>query len=234
MSFDPRFFDVPAKMLSDEGLPLIEVPQIGRADDGRLRDRSSNSSSGARSATTATRPSRPTSSTPCPASTSAASPSRSPSPAAGSTAASPSPSPSTGRSAAEPEESTRSSHGPDRPRQLPRPRQSSSAPPMTGFDNFWPWANLVGGSATRSGLKPRMPGRAAGGDPGRLRGAAWPGAYKANGVVFAVDADPDALFSQARFQYQALRNGTARRPVRRRRRSTSSSTRGRAPRPATS
>lgn len=27
ISFDPRFFDVPAKMLSDEGLPLIEVPQ---------------------------------------------------------------------------------------------------------------------------------------------------------------------------------------------------------------
>lgn len=27
VSFDPRFFDVPAKMLSDEGLPLIEVPQ---------------------------------------------------------------------------------------------------------------------------------------------------------------------------------------------------------------
>ena len=27
ISFDPRFFDVPAKMLADEGLPLIEVPQ---------------------------------------------------------------------------------------------------------------------------------------------------------------------------------------------------------------
>ena len=27
VSFDPRFFDVPAKMLSDEGLMLIEVPQ---------------------------------------------------------------------------------------------------------------------------------------------------------------------------------------------------------------
>lgn len=27
VSYDPRFFDVPAKMLSDEGLPLIEVPQ---------------------------------------------------------------------------------------------------------------------------------------------------------------------------------------------------------------
>lgn len=27
ISYDPRFFDVPAKMLSDEGLPLIEVPQ---------------------------------------------------------------------------------------------------------------------------------------------------------------------------------------------------------------
>jgi phage terminase large subunit-like protein len=27
ISFDPRFFDVPAKMLLDEGLPLIEVPQ---------------------------------------------------------------------------------------------------------------------------------------------------------------------------------------------------------------
>lgn len=27
VSFDPRFFDVPAKMLSDEGLPLVEVPQ---------------------------------------------------------------------------------------------------------------------------------------------------------------------------------------------------------------
>jgi phage terminase large subunit-like protein len=27
VSFDPRFFDVPAKMLSDEGLPLLEVPQ---------------------------------------------------------------------------------------------------------------------------------------------------------------------------------------------------------------
>jgi phage terminase large subunit-like protein len=27
ISFDPRFFDVPAKMLSDEGLPLVEVPQ---------------------------------------------------------------------------------------------------------------------------------------------------------------------------------------------------------------
>jgi phage terminase large subunit-like protein len=27
ISFDPRFFDVPAKMLSDEGLPMIEVPQ---------------------------------------------------------------------------------------------------------------------------------------------------------------------------------------------------------------
>lgn len=26
-SFDPRFFDVPAKMLDDEGLPMIEVPQ---------------------------------------------------------------------------------------------------------------------------------------------------------------------------------------------------------------
>jgi phage terminase large subunit-like protein len=27
ISFDPRFFDVPAKMLSDEGLPMFEVPQ---------------------------------------------------------------------------------------------------------------------------------------------------------------------------------------------------------------
>jgi phage terminase large subunit-like protein len=27
ISFDPRFFDVPAKMLADEGLPLVEVPQ---------------------------------------------------------------------------------------------------------------------------------------------------------------------------------------------------------------
>ena len=27
ISFDPRFFDVPAKMLSDEGLPLVEIPQ---------------------------------------------------------------------------------------------------------------------------------------------------------------------------------------------------------------
>ena len=27
ISFDPRFFDVPAKMLADEGLPLIEIPQ---------------------------------------------------------------------------------------------------------------------------------------------------------------------------------------------------------------
>lgn len=27
ISYDPRFFDVPAKMLEDEGLPLIEVPQ---------------------------------------------------------------------------------------------------------------------------------------------------------------------------------------------------------------
>jgi phage terminase large subunit-like protein len=27
ISYDPRFFDVPAKMLSDEGLPLVEVPQ---------------------------------------------------------------------------------------------------------------------------------------------------------------------------------------------------------------
>lgn len=27
VSFDPRFFDVPAKMLGDEGLPLIEIPQ---------------------------------------------------------------------------------------------------------------------------------------------------------------------------------------------------------------
>ena len=27
VSFDPKFFDVPAKMLSDEGLPMLEVPQ---------------------------------------------------------------------------------------------------------------------------------------------------------------------------------------------------------------
>jgi len=27
ISFDPRFFDVPAKMLEDEGLPVIEIPQ---------------------------------------------------------------------------------------------------------------------------------------------------------------------------------------------------------------
>jgi phage terminase large subunit-like protein len=27
VSYDPRFFDVPAKMLSDEGLPLVEIPQ---------------------------------------------------------------------------------------------------------------------------------------------------------------------------------------------------------------
>lgn len=27
ISFDPRFFDVPAKMLHDEGLPMVEVPQ---------------------------------------------------------------------------------------------------------------------------------------------------------------------------------------------------------------
>jgi phage terminase large subunit-like protein len=27
VSYDPRFFDVPAKMLEDEGLPMIEVPQ---------------------------------------------------------------------------------------------------------------------------------------------------------------------------------------------------------------
>ena len=27
VSYDPRFFDVPAKMLEDEGLPMIEIPQ---------------------------------------------------------------------------------------------------------------------------------------------------------------------------------------------------------------
>lgn len=27
VSFDPRFFDVPAKMLEDEGLPMVEIPQ---------------------------------------------------------------------------------------------------------------------------------------------------------------------------------------------------------------
>jgi phage terminase large subunit-like protein len=27
VSYDPRFFDVPAKMLDDEGLPMVEVPQ---------------------------------------------------------------------------------------------------------------------------------------------------------------------------------------------------------------
>jgi phage terminase large subunit-like protein len=27
VSFDPRFFDVPAKMLADEGLPMVELPQ---------------------------------------------------------------------------------------------------------------------------------------------------------------------------------------------------------------
>jgi phage terminase large subunit-like protein len=27
ISFDPRFFDVPAKMLADEGLSMLEVPQ---------------------------------------------------------------------------------------------------------------------------------------------------------------------------------------------------------------
>jgi phage terminase large subunit-like protein len=27
VSFDPRFFDVPAKMLADEGLPMVEIPQ---------------------------------------------------------------------------------------------------------------------------------------------------------------------------------------------------------------
>lgn len=27
VSYDPRFFDVPAKMLTDEGLPMVEVPQ---------------------------------------------------------------------------------------------------------------------------------------------------------------------------------------------------------------
>jgi phage terminase large subunit-like protein len=27
ISFDPRFFDVPAKYLLDEGLPMVEIPQ---------------------------------------------------------------------------------------------------------------------------------------------------------------------------------------------------------------
>jgi phage terminase large subunit-like protein len=27
VSFDPRFFDVPAKLLSDEGIPMVQVPQ---------------------------------------------------------------------------------------------------------------------------------------------------------------------------------------------------------------
>jgi phage terminase large subunit-like protein len=27
ISFDPRFFDVPAKMLLDDGLPMVEIPQ---------------------------------------------------------------------------------------------------------------------------------------------------------------------------------------------------------------
>jgi phage terminase large subunit-like protein len=27
VSFDPRFFDVAAKMLADEGLPMVEIPQ---------------------------------------------------------------------------------------------------------------------------------------------------------------------------------------------------------------
>jgi len=27
VSYDARFFDVPAKMLADEGLPMVEVPQ---------------------------------------------------------------------------------------------------------------------------------------------------------------------------------------------------------------
>ena len=27
VSFDPRFFDLPAQMLGDEGLPMVEIPQ---------------------------------------------------------------------------------------------------------------------------------------------------------------------------------------------------------------
>jgi phage terminase large subunit-like protein len=38
ISFDPRFFDVPAKMLLDEGLPVIEIPQSLERMTGAIGD----------------------------------------------------------------------------------------------------------------------------------------------------------------------------------------------------
>lgn len=38
ISFDPRFFDVPAKMLHDEGLPMVEVPQSPERMTGIIAD----------------------------------------------------------------------------------------------------------------------------------------------------------------------------------------------------
>lgn len=38
VSFDPRFFDVPAKILHDEGLPMIEVPQSPERMTGIIAD----------------------------------------------------------------------------------------------------------------------------------------------------------------------------------------------------
>ena len=38
VSFDPRFFDVPAKMLHDEGLPMVEVPQSPERMTGIIAD----------------------------------------------------------------------------------------------------------------------------------------------------------------------------------------------------
>jgi phage terminase large subunit-like protein len=38
ISFDPRFFDVPAKMLHDQGLPMIEIPQSVERMTGIIGD----------------------------------------------------------------------------------------------------------------------------------------------------------------------------------------------------
>jgi phage terminase large subunit-like protein len=38
ISYDPRFFDVPAKMLHDQGLPMVEVPQSVERMTGIIGD----------------------------------------------------------------------------------------------------------------------------------------------------------------------------------------------------
>jgi phage portal protein BeeE len=78
--------------------------------------------------------------------------------------------------------------------------------PLGGIDNFWPYANLVGGGTYPLNLSfSTQPTKTE--EVGRDFGSLVANAYKANSVVFACMLARMMIFSEARFQFQQMRKG---------------------------